>query len=591
MKTLTRKTLSIFWQHARRYPWAIVVVVLGVLIVTAIQTYTPLLYKDLIDLLTLSKPGDGIDSAVRIIIMIFVIQMARMLLWRVVSAVNIFFESKTMKNLTDTCYEHLAKHSYGFFTSKFVGSLVTKVKRYERSYETIADQIAFNLGRTILDMGFVLTVLIWQYRELSYSVIWWCAFFMAFTYVSTRFKMPYDLRRSEADTRTTAQMADSITNNVNIKLFASYGYENKRFEDVTESQHRLRKKSWDLGNILDMVQATSMILLEFWMIYLAIKLWDQGKLTIGDLVLVQTYLFRLFDKLWDMGQNIRAIYGAIADANEMTEILTSPHEVQDAAAAKKLKVRKGKIEFKNVSFGYYQETPILQDFDLEIAAGERLALIGPSGGGKSTIVKTMFRFHDIQSGQILIDGQDISKVTQDSLRASMSLVPQEPILFHRSLMDNIRYARPKASDKEVIRAAKMAHADEFISSFREGYDTLVGERGIKLSGGERQRVAIARAILKDAPILVLDEATSSLDSESEMYIQDALKKLMKGRTTIVVAHRLSTIMQMDRIVVIGNGKVLEQGRHDELLKVKKGMYQKLWGIQAGGFASLKTEAI
>jgi ATP-binding cassette subfamily B protein len=403
--------------------------------------------------------------------------------------------------------------------------------------------------------------------------------------------MPHDLRRSEADTRTTAQMADGITNNVNVKLFASYEYENKRFQDVTESQHRLRKKSWDIGNFFDLIQSSSMIGLEFWLMYVAIKLWNQGVLTVGDIVLIQTYLLRLFDKLWDMGQNIRMIYGALADANEMTEMLATPYEVQDVSGAKKLKVPKGKIEFKNVSFGYYRETPILQDFNLEVGAGERLALIGPSGGGKSTIVKTMFRFHDIQSGQILIDGQDISKVTQDSLRANMSLVPQEPILFHRSLMDNIRYARPKASEKEVIRAAKMAHADEFISSFREGYDTLVGERGIKLSGGERQRVAIARAILKDAPILVLDEATSSLDSESEMYIQDALSKLMKGRTTIVVAHRLSTIMQMDRIVVISDGKVVEQGRHDELLKVKKGMYQKLWGIQAGGFASLKTKAV
>jgi ATP-binding cassette, subfamily B, bacterial len=222
---------------------------------------------------------------------------------------------------------------------------------------------------------------------------------------------------------------------------------------------------------------------------------------------------------------------------------------------------------------------------LKINPGERVALIGPSGGGKSTIVKLLFRFWDIQNGEIRIDDQDIAKVTQESLRESMALVPQESILFHRSLHENISYSRPDATKDEVTQAAKMAHCHEFISKFPKGYDTFVGERGVKLSGGERQRVAIARAILKNAPILVLDEATSSLDSESEMFIQDALKNLMAGRTTIVIAHRLSTIMQMDRIVVIENGEVIEEGKHEELLKVKQGIYQKLWEIQAGGFDS------
>ena len=218
-----------------------------------------------------------------------------------------------------------------------------------------------------------------------------------------------------------------------------------------------------------------------------------------------------------------------------------------------------------------------------IQPGERVALIGPSGGGKTTIVKLLFRFFDLQGGKILIDGLNIALVTQDSLRANLSLVPQDPILFHRSLYDNIAYARPQASKQEVYEAARFAHADEFIRKFSQGYETFVGERGVKLSGGERQRVAIARAILKNAPVLVLDEATSSLDSESELLIQDALKNLMKGKTTIVIAHRLSTIMQMDRIIVIDNGKVVEEGKHKELLKAKQGVYQKLWEIQAGGF--------
>jgi ATP-binding cassette subfamily B protein len=291
----------------------------------------------------------------------------------------------------------------------------------------------------------------------------------------------------------------------------------------------------------------------------------------------------VFHKLWNVGRNMRRVYQAIADGNEMTEMLLTPHEVQDVENAGLLKVNSGKIEFNHTSFSYKDQESIFNDFNLSISGGERVALVGPSGGGKSTIVKLLFRSYDLTGGGIEIDGQDISKVTQESLREQISLVPQDPILFHRSILENIRYAKPEATEKEVIAAAKAAHCHEFIEKLSSKYETMVGERGVKLSGGERQRVAIARAILKNAPILVLDEATSSLDSESESLIQDALKTLMQGKTTIVIAHRLSTIMAMDRIVVIEDGQITEQGKHEELLKDKDGKYQKLWHIQAGGF--------
>ena len=298
---------------------------------------------------------------------------------------------------------------------------------------------------------------------------------------------------------------------------------------------------------------------------------------------MQAYVIMTFNNVWNFLRYLKRFYESMSDANEMTEILETPHEVQDVAGAEALHVTHGEVEFRGASYGYYTGTSVYKDFSLKIAGGEKVAIIGPSGGGKSTFVKLLLRFHDLSSGQILIDGQDVAKVTQDSLRASVSLVPQDPILFHRSIMENIRYARPSATDAEVLEAARLAHCHDFIAGFPDRYETFVGERGIKLSGGERQRVAIARAMLKNAPILVLDEATSSLDSESERLIQDALNVLMAGKTVIVIAHRLSTVMQMDRIVVIEGGKITEQGKHEELLKLETGTYQRLWSIQAGGF--------
>lgn len=271
----------------------------------------------------------------------------------------------------------------------------------------------------------------------------------------------------------------------------------------------------------------------------------------------------------------------MADANEMTEILLTPHEIVDEERAAVLTVPKGVVEFRNVQFSYVGGSHlVLQDFSLKTKPGERVGIVGPSGGGKSTVLKLLVRLHDVNSGAILIDHQDIAVVTQASLHRNIAYVPQEPILFHRSLMENIRYSKPAATDEEVIQAAKLAHCHEFISNFPAGYQTLVGERGVKLSGGERQRVAIARAILMDAPILVLDEATSSLDSESEGYIQDSLAKLVIGRTVIAVAHRLSTIRKMDRIVVVKDGHIIEEGSHDLLVKIENGLYQRLWNLQS-----------
>jgi len=582
-KALTKRSLHIFWSHAWKYPIHVFVILIGAATATAIDVYKPFLYKDLFNALA----GSGASNAeplFHIAFQILIISIIHWAIWRAISLVNNYFQPRVMSDLLNTCYEYIHGHSYNYFNNSFVGSLVTKIRRYQKSFEDVADQVSFNMGRTFLNIFFILTVLFYQHWQLGLAVLVWCVIFVAFAYLFSRFKLKYDIRRADMDTKTTAHLADTITNNLNLKLFTSSQREITSFKEITDKLFKIRKLTWDLAVYSEMFQGGFMVLLEFGVIYMSIKLWQKGQLTIGDFALIQAYLLQIFDKLWDLGRYIRGTYESLADADEMTAILETKHEIVDVPNASLLKAPHGAIDFQSVVFNYNTNRNILDNFNLSIQAGKRIAFIGPSGGGKSTIVKLLFRFHDIQEGRILIDGQDISQATQESLREHLALVPQEPILFHRSLMENIRYARPEASDEEVKEAAKLAHCHEFISQFPDTYNTLVGERGVKLSGGERQRVAIARAILKNAPILVLDEATSSLDSESEHYIQEALKTLMKGRTTIVVAHRLSTIMQMDRIVVIENGKIKEQGKHEELLKVEQGLYQKLWGIQAGGFA-------
>ena len=559
------------------------VIVLAMIGANAAEVWVPTWYQKLFDALV-QNDFSKFDLMVKLIIGAGVAHMAAWLAWRIFHFTLSFFASRTMADLVNTCFKYLHDHSYNFFSNNFAGTLLKRVTRYERAYEIIIDKFTWDLGQTVFRFIFILAVLAFVNWIFALILFVWSIFYILFQIKFSLYKLKYDIARADLDSRLSGRLADTIANNVNLKLFAAEKQEYKSFQKLNRQLDKVRKWTWDLGGISDAIQALLMIGLELVVFYMALRFWRDGALTAGVFILIQTYLIQLFGRLWGLGYHIREIYEALADSEEMTNILITPHEIQDGPDAGELKVTKGEIKFQSVTFGYYKNKKSFRNFNLAIKAGEKIALIGPSGGGKSTIVKLLFRFHDIQGGKILIDGQNIAEVTQNSLRHNLSLVPQDPILFHRSLMENIRYGRPDVADEEVIKAAKLAHCHEFISGFPDGYETYVGERGVKLSGGERQRVAIARAILKDAPILVLDEATSSLDSESEYLIQDAMQTLMQGKTVIIIANRLSTIMQMDRIVVIEKGKIAEEGKHDELLKAKQGIYQKLWQIQAGGFA-------
>ena len=584
MKNYTKETFKIYWRHVSKYKFIVLSISFSVIIGTVTNIVAPLFYKEFFDILASGGEIAGkAEALVQILIKILIVYLIGWVFWRVATFTNSFFQTKVMADLANTCFAYLHKHSVNFFNNNFVGSLVKRVNRFSRAFEGIADAFAWDLLPVLTDVTLIIIILSGRNLVLGLAILVWIIIYCIINYYFSLYKLKYDIKKSENDSKVTGVLADTITNHQNIKLFTGYTRERGNFFKVTDELRRLRRFTWDLSNFFEAVQVLLMIMLELGVFYLAIKLWEKGIVTIGDFVLIQIYLLTIFHRFWNFGRIIRHYYEHLADAKEMTGILETSHEIQDSKGAQKIKVTAGQIEFNEVSFSYHKTRRVIHKLNLMIEPNKRVALVGPSGAGKSTIVNLLLRNYDLEKGKILIDGQKVSRVTQESLNQNISLVPQDSILFHRTLMENIRYGKPRATNQEVIKAAKLARCDEFIKEFQDGYQTYVGERGVKLSGGERQRVAIARAILKDAPILILDEATSSLDSESEQLIQEALKNLMKNKTVIVIAHRLSTIMRMDKIIVLKQGKMIEQGSHDALVKKKSGLYKRLWEKQVGGF--------
>ncbi|MBM3205003.1 ABC transporter ATP-binding protein [Candidatus Uhrbacteria bacterium] len=579
-----RSVLSVFWETTRTWKWFTGAMVLAVTIMSLIDIAIPPFYKRFFDaLLTRETTKQNLQPILVILVTILALHGASWLLNTLSDFAFNRLMARGMADLQNRAFSYLIGHSYQFFSNQFSGSLVRRINKIAQSYQSIFEIFLDIFWPLTISVVGILFVLFGRNRWIGLIILAWTLAILAFNYFYARWKYTFDIERSRKDSEVTGVLSDAIANQNNIQLFTGNTHENKRVKEITDELVKLRIFGWSLGVTSNAVQQACMILVEFVATYVAVKLWQKNVLTIGDFALLQGYILMLFGKLRSFRKSIRSLYEAFADAQEMVDIMNTPHEIQNIRGAKPLVVKKAAIEFKEVGFSYHQTRTVLKHFDLKIKPKEKVAFVGSSGAGKSTIVKLLFRFYDIDRGKILIDDQNISKVTQDSLHNQIALVPQEPILFHRTLMENIRYGRRDATDDEVIEAAKKAHCHEFISSLPLGYETFVGERGIKLSGGERQRVAIARAILKNAPILVLDEATSSLDSESEALIQDALHELMKDKTAIAIAHRLSTIMEMDRIIVMDEGRVVDTGTHESLLKKKDNIYKTLWEIQAGGF--------
>jgi ATP-binding cassette subfamily B protein len=566
-----------------RHPFLFGGVVTGAIALQVTGLVAPLYLRQFFNTLAGSSSSPAVvGELVGILTVVVGIWFLEWLMNRLRDTSAMHLQTRVMSDILTASFEYLLGHSYNFFVSRFSGSLTHKVNKFSKAYETMFDCVVLHFVPMVLFVGGASIILFFRHHVLGIALASWAVFFLAFQLYASYLRTPIRAERAAADSRVTANLADSISNQATIVLFSGASYEYGQFRETVETWRQALLRSWWADSVIWSGVGLLMLVIEGGLMFGALHYWKQGLLVIGDFVLIQAYLLATFDRLVTVNRELRRFFDAQADAHEMIEILGTLHEVSDVPGAMPLTVTKGDLQFKKVGFSFHEETAVFKNFNLHIKSHEKVALVGPSGAGKSTLTKLVLRLFDVKEGAIEIDGQNIAEVTQESLRNAISFVPQEPILFHRTLMENIRYGRRDATDEEVMEAAKKAYCHEFITGLTHGYDTYVGERGVKLSGGERQRVAIARAILKDSPILMLDEATSSLDSASEVLIQSALANLMSGKTVIVIAHRLSTIMKMDRIIALKDGRIAEEGTHQELLQ-KRGLYASLWSHQAGGF--------
>jgi ATP-binding cassette subfamily B protein len=577
-----KQIIPLLWRTAMHYPVRTSLAIFGSAATTVIGSFFgPYIISELLN--QLQAGSVSLSGAVPLIIIYTITQIYGQIIgWRL----NLFFawtmETAAQRDLYQRIFSSLTEQSLAFHSNRFGGALVSQTTKmigaFERFWDTIIFQVIPSLA-SVVAATIILSFVFWQYAVflLVLSILFALTVFFGSKFLAVRNK-----EEAQASTATNAYVADAVTNIMTIK---SHGLESEELDALTEKADSWRQKSLaTMRGFLAVSSGYSFLITVINVVALVGAIWasEQHIISIGAVYLSITYTFTVGRQLWEMNGIMRNYNRIMGDAHDMTEILELKPTVEDKSTTE-LSVNKGGIDFASVSFAHDGSDEHLFDkFDLRVAPGERVGLVGHSGSGKTTLTRLLLRFSDIEGGEIRIDGQNIAEITQNSLRKSIAYVPQEPMLFHRSLRDNIAYGRPGATDKQIRKAAEQANALEFIEKLPEKFETLVGERGVKLSGGQRQRIAIARAILKDAPILVLDEATSALDSESEKLIQDALEKLMKNRTSIVIAHRLSTISKLDRIIVLEDGSITEQGTHAALLK-QKGTYARLWAHQSGGF--------
>ena len=487
---------------------------------------------------------------------------------------------RALRRLALETFEHIHKLSMRYHITRKTGGLSRIIERGVKGVEFLLRYLVFSTGPLILELVFISAAIFWKLQDWRYVGIIFITivFYVWFTFAITEWRVKLRRKMNEQDTDANQKAIDSLLNFETVKYFNAEKREAARYDRAMEGYEAAAlKTSYSLA-FLNFGQAVLITLGLVGVMWLAAVGVQSGELTVGDFVLVNAYMIQITMPLNFLGTVYREIRQALVDMRQMFDLLEEPAEVTDKPGASALSVKGGGVTLSNVRFSYEKERPILHDVSIDVPAGQTVAIVGPSGSGKSTIGRLLFRFYDVTDGAVCIDGQDIRDITQESLHQAIGVVPQDTVLFNDTIFYNIAYGRENATRGDVIQAAKDAQIHDFIMSLPDAYESLVGERGLKLSGGEKQRVGIARTLLKDPPILLLDEATSALDSETEHEIQDALERAGEGRTVMIIAHRLSTVSNADKIVVLENGLVVETGTHADLLK-RKGRYSDLWSLQ------------
>ncbi len=565
----------------------VVVAMICLVLAKVTNVYMPLIYKQIIDLMTEgSKAIEGVDPTVvafavptGLILAYGAARTMAVVFAEIREAVFVNVTQRAMRRVAIDTFQHMHELSMRFHMSRQTGGLSRVIERGIKGIEFLLTFMLFNIVPTLVEILLVCAVL-WYLFNIWFAAVTFftIALYIAFTLYTTEWRLKFRREMNDMDTQANTKAIDSLLNFETVKYFGNEAHEANRYDRSLAAYERAAIMSVRSLSVVNIGQAFIIAAGLVIVMYMAASGVADGTMTVGDFVLVVIYLIQLYMPLNFLGFVYRQIRQSLTDMDDMFSMLKIDREITDREGAQELELSGGTIEFKDVHFGYNDDREILKGLSFTVEAGKTLAIVGPSGAGKSTISRLLYRFYDVQGGHVLIDGQDVRDVTQNSLRQAIGIVPQDTVLFNDTIRYNIEYGKPGASDEDIREAAKMSKIDGFISKLKDGYDSMVGERGLKLSGGEKQRVAIARNVLKNAPIFLFDEATSALDSQTEQEIVQNLRKVSEGRTTLIIAHRLSSVVSADKILVLDQGKVMEGGTHNELLQ-KGGLYASMWERQ------------
>jgi len=586
-KSESQITLAIFiWNYLKKKKLCAFFCLLGMIIWSIEMSLSPYLLKIIIDIVSQfsSNNQELLNTLVIPVILYILMSLILNINFRIYDYFSLRLYPRLKADITKDMYSYLIKHSYSFFQNNFSGSLTKKICDMTTNVELMirtANESFFPVICALITSS--ITLLIVVHYIFAIILIVWAIFFICLSYIGSIKLENYSKDLSELNIKVSGRISDSISSIATVKLFSSSSYEISRINDSLEDVINADYKVYWQNLKISFLQGIGITMLTFFMLTGLIYGRMQGWVTIGDFALVLTLSISILMSIYNVGPEIQQFVKITGICNQALSIIQEAHEIVDLPDAKTINIRSGLIEFKNVNFNYENKKKLFNNLNITLNPREKVGIVGYSGGGKSTFIKLILRLLEVQSGSILVDNQDIKQVKINSLINQLTIIPQDPDMFHRTIMENIKIAKPGATDKEAIMAAKKAKCHEFICELPGGYESLVGERGIKLSGGQRQRLAIARAFLKNSPILLLDEATSALDSLTESYIQQSLYNLMQNKTTIVIAHRLSTLKNMNRIIVFDNGKIVEDGDLKTLLSDKNSIFSKLWKMQMDGF--------